>query len=274
MAALLGGAPSAAGRLALWRARRTMAATFAFGMGQLPESTWAYTAGRGGRGSDGRMLVWVVGACEAMEGQLSRRGLLAQTICRLWWPAREHGLELILCGPEMREWSLDLGRRGASRAAEHRAAAAAAASAARSARHAALAPRCWQRGGVRGGLGAAAGARRGVLHQLWHGHAPAPLVAPWLPTLDALLCLGTPTLFSCFNRHEAAGEAALLPLLGAEVLLSYSTPNPMTHALPLELIATADVPARASPSADADADADALAELAARAAGTAAVRGG
>ena len=63
-----------------------MAATFAFGMGQLPESTWAYTAGRGGRGSDGRML----------EGQLSRCGLLAQTICRLWWPAREHGLELIL----------------------------------------------------------------------------------------------------------------------------------------------------------------------------------
>ena len=86
----------AVGRRALWRARRTMAATFAFGMGQLPESTWAYTAGRGGRGSDGRMLVWVVGACEAMEGQLSRRGLLAQTICRLWWPAREHGLELIL----------------------------------------------------------------------------------------------------------------------------------------------------------------------------------
>ena len=33
VAALLGGAPSAAGRLALWRARRTMAATFAFGMG-------------------------------------------------------------------------------------------------------------------------------------------------------------------------------------------------------------------------------------------------
>ena len=83
MAALLGGAPSTAGRLALWRVRRTMAATFAFGMGQLPESTWAYTAGRGGRGSDGCRLVGVVGACEAMEGQLSRRGLLAQTICRL-----------------------------------------------------------------------------------------------------------------------------------------------------------------------------------------------
>ena len=60
-----------------------MTARFAFGMGQLPESTWAYTAGRGGRGSDGRMLVWVVGAREAMEGQLSRRGLLAQNICRL-----------------------------------------------------------------------------------------------------------------------------------------------------------------------------------------------
>ncbi len=80
MAALLGGAPSAAGRLALWLARRTMAETFAFGMGQLPESTWAYTADRGGRGSDVRMLVRVVGAREAMERQLSRRGLLAQTI--------------------------------------------------------------------------------------------------------------------------------------------------------------------------------------------------
>jgi hypothetical protein len=106
------------------------------------------------------------------------------------------------------------------------------------------------------------------------GTLPAPLVAPWLPTLDALLCLGTPTLFSCFNRHEAAGEAALLPLLGAEVLLSYSTPNSMAHALPLELIATADVPARASPSADADADADALAELAARAAASTALEAG
>lgn len=95
-----------------------------------------------------------------------------------------------------------------------------------------------------------------------------------LTTLDALLCLGTQTLFSCFNRHEAAGEAALLPLLGAEVLLSYSTPNPMAHALPLELIATADVPARASPSADADADADALAELAARAAASTALEAG
>ena len=94
------------------------------------------------------------------------------------------------------------------------------------------------------------------------------------PTLDALLCLGTPTLFSCFNRHEAAGEAALLPLLGAEVLLSYSTPNPMAHALPFELIATAEVPARASPSADADADADALAELAARAAASTALEAG
>ena len=81
-------------------------------------------------------------------------------------------------------------------------------------------------------------------------------------------------MFSCFNRHEAAGEAALLPLLGAEVLLSYSTPNSMAHALPLELIATADVPARASPSADADADADALAELAARAAASTALEAG
>ena len=80
VAALLGGAPSTAGRLALWRVRRTMAPTFAFGMGQLPESTWAYTADRGGRGSDVRMLVRVVGAREAMERQLSRRGLLAQTI--------------------------------------------------------------------------------------------------------------------------------------------------------------------------------------------------
>ncbi len=71
MAALLGGAPLAARRLALWRVRRTMAAMFTFGIGQLPESTWTYTAGRGGRGSNGRMRVWVVGACEAMEGQLS-----------------------------------------------------------------------------------------------------------------------------------------------------------------------------------------------------------
>ena len=46
----------------------------------------------------------------------------------------------------------------------------------------------------------------------------------------------------------------------------------MAHALPLERIATADVPARASPSADADADA--LVELAARAVASTALKAG
>jgi hypothetical protein len=80
---------------ALWRARRTVAFTLAHALRMLPLRT---------RHRSRRLLLWLVGAREAMEGELVRSGLLLPVLAALCpWPA---GWEVRLCGPEMQDWEL------------------------------------------------------------------------------------------------------------------------------------------------------------------------
>lgn len=232
---LLGAGPPAE-RAALWRARLTMAASLAHGLGSLPDG--ARLASRGGRGADGRVLLWVVGARESAEGRLARAGLLAEIVCALWRPAREHGLELVLCGPEMRSWVIEspiihspTGRHSQPTIPHGRG----------------IQPPnrppppltravCGTLHAVLGGGGAAALGGRcpdaAACFNSGVGTLLAPLVSPWLVTLTALLATGAPVLLTCYSVHEASGEAALLPMLGAHTLLP-SAPNPLAHPLPL-----------------------------------------
>jgi len=223
VARLLG--PPDAGRVALWRARRTMASSLTSGLALLPDRTWLNP-----RGADGRIRLWIVGAREQMEGELARQGLLADLICALWRPAREHGLDLILCGPEMREWTLqsDDDDAGGRRTGE--------------ACHRPPPPRTRSIGlTLHAYLDDAGGSisdwppDAAVCFNSGFGTLLAPLASPWLQTLAALLRTGAPLLLTCYAAHEASGEAAILRLLGAKTLLP-STANALAHAVPLELL--------------------------------------
>lgn len=224
VARLLGASP-AAERAAMWRARLTMAASLAHGLGSLPDG--AQLASRGGRGADGRVLLWVVGARESTEGRLARAGLLAEVICSLWRPAREHGLELVLCGPEMRSWRIEPNNQPAGNQATGQPPLPLTRAV------------CGTLHSVLGGDGAATlGGRTpdaAVCFNSGVGTLLAPLVSPWLPTLAALLSTGAPILLTCYSAHEASGEAALLPMLGAHTLLP-SALNPLAHPLPLSIL--------------------------------------
>ena len=65
-----------------------------------------------------RLVLWVVGAREAFEGELVRQGWLLGPLLSLDTRARDLGLEIVLIGPEMRTW--ELGVRAADAAGTHR----------------------------------------------------------------------------------------------------------------------------------------------------------
>jgi len=209
VAHLCGGLPDTA----LRRARLTTAASIAFALGVLPPGTVGCGAGRG---EGGRLLLWIVGAREAMEGELARRGLLAEPLAALWPPAARHGVELILCGPEMREWG----------PADQRPPPRPLVRAVSGTLHSRLkdAPALTTEPDAM------------LLLNSGVGTLLLPLVAPWLPTLAAVLAMRVPCILTCYNASEAAGQEALLRLFGARTLLP-SRQNPFAHAAPLPLLA-------------------------------------
>eukprot|EP00966_Prymnesium_polylepis_P231046 5346548-Prymnesium_polylepis.1 len=97
-----------ASSLDLWRSERCLAATIAYALQRLPKP---HTLARGGRGSSGRLLLWLVGAREPLEGELARQGLLVEILHRLC--PHEAGWEVVLIGPEMHTWALPAARGGA-----------------------------------------------------------------------------------------------------------------------------------------------------------------
>ena len=102
------GGQSTTKHMALARARLTMAATVAWAISLLPETSRVEMEARG-RGRDGRLLLWLVGARQAMEGELVRNGHFAEPLRRLCPTLLvQRGLELVLIGPEMQAWELVL----------------------------------------------------------------------------------------------------------------------------------------------------------------------
>ena len=116
--------PGLSGELAaLAQARLTMAATIAWALTELPAANQAELA-TSRHGRDGRLLLWIVGARESMEGELARNGHFAEPLARLLPPALSAGgLELVLIGPEMKGWELELSPHGTAAAAADGAAA-------------------------------------------------------------------------------------------------------------------------------------------------------
>ncbi len=190
----------------LWRSRTCVAASVASALELLEESR----PRQAGRGQGGRQLLWLVGSREAMEGELVRGGHLAQPLARLW--ARADGLEIHLIGPEMKQWSLSLPSDGASPPTLVTAV-----------------PGTLHEADAREPPNAAVLLNSGVGTLLW------PLVEPWLPTLALLLRLRCPTLLTCFNSHEAEGEAQVLRPLGANLILP-SRRNALSFPTPLAAV--------------------------------------
>lgn len=227
VARLLGGPPSQ-DLAPLWRARLTMAASLAYGLSSLPDRAWQRASG--GSGAEGRILVWIVGAREPMEGELVRQGMLAEAICGLWERARNHGLDLVLCGPEMRDWTEQIDHSSQTSGAQVPATRVRAVC---GTLHA-----CLEESSPTGDVSpllaqwppdAAVCFNSGV------GTLLAPLVSPWLPTLTKLLSTGAPVLMTCYSAHEVSGESAILPMLGANTLLA-SIANPLAHVVSVEIL--------------------------------------
>lgn len=149
------------------------------------------------RGQEGRLLLWVVGARESMEGELVRNGHFAEPLLQLCPPALiRGGLELVLIGPEMNEWALELPPPGSSsdppvaRTAAHRSPIIVRA--------------------LSGTMHGAAdvGQERPnaiVLFNSGIGTLLWPLVEAWLPSVASMLLLDVPILCTCFNEREAEG---------------------------------------------------------------------
>ena len=184
---------------ALSRARLTMAASVAHGLRSLPPAQLGALSVRA-RGRNGRVLVWIVGAREAMEGELARGGHLAEPLAALCPPAlASRGLELALIGPEMDTWEFSVpnpiaagapsllvrGCSGTLHALQPSSADATVDAAAAAA----------------GPPDVAVLFNSGIGTLLW------PLVEGWLPTIAQLLSYrDVPLLLTCFNEHEARGE--------------------------------------------------------------------
>ena len=65
----------ASAEASLYRARRSMGATIAGALRHFPgDEGGRLLSSHAGRGRDGRLLHWIVGAREAMEGELARGG--------------------------------------------------------------------------------------------------------------------------------------------------------------------------------------------------------
>jgi hypothetical protein len=192
----------------LWRAEYCLAASMAHG---LREALRREALLRSGRRKDGRWVVWVVGARESMEGELARRGLLGGPFAALCGLPDSVPLQLILIGPEMDgEW-------------EH-ADGAVHVTSCRATLHEWL-----------DGAGKGARCDGAVLPNSGVGTLSAPIADGWLPSLEALLAMGVPTLLTCFDEGEARGESEVLAMYGAHV---FTPPrrNPFAHACPPEAL--------------------------------------
>jgi hypothetical protein len=86
-----------------------MAASVAHALRRLPP---AHRLHGEGRGRGGRWLLWIVGAREAMEGELVRRGCLAEALVDLCPSLAAAGVEVLLVGPEMGRWEAEAARPG------------------------------------------------------------------------------------------------------------------------------------------------------------------
>ena len=240
----------------LVRSRLTMAATVAYALRKLPLSEQGVQSASCGRGRDGRLLLWIVGAREAMEGELARGGHLAGPLAALSPPSfGSRGLELVLIGPEMSTWELERTNPVAP-----------------SARSILIRARSGTLHALHPSPSAApddAPPDLVVLFNSGIGTLLWPLVEHWLPTISLLLNLSVPLLCTCFNEHEARGEEALLGGSFGTTYLLPSQQNPLAHSTPLAAVASAC-------AEDATAEATALqavvaAEAAAAAAATAIV---
>lgn len=197
------------GEDALWRARHCLAATVAHAMKHLP---WAVGVD-GGRGRDGRCLLWIVGAREALEGELARGGFLAQALCQLC--PRSRGWEIVLIGPEMQTWEMEPTSDGACMRA--------CSGTLHSMAEASVAPDLAVMG------------NSGIGTLLW------PLVEQWLPTVLRLLELDVPLLCTCYNAREAEGERVVLQGCFRARLLASHWVNPLCHPIPLDTCARGNV---------------------------------
>jgi hypothetical protein len=156
-----------------------------------------------------RTVIWIVGACEEVEGQLIRNGDLAEPLAAMC-PSLGR-LEIWLIGPDMREnWRIERG--------------------------------CSQRGAsivvraLSGTLHAvnAAGNQSDwpnyvVLFSSGIGTLAWPLVDTWLPTLTQLIQLNIPLLFTCYDEHEAAGQMTLLKEAFDATVSHAPIENPLSH---------------------------------------------
>ena len=202
-----------------------MSASVAYGIRQLPSDERDVLATRR-RGRDGRLLVWIVGAREAMEGELARGGHLAEPLAALCPPSlASHGLEVVLIGPEMETWEFER---------QHPTSATTLLVCARSGTLHALDDASLRVGD------ASMGGRPDlmVLFNSGIGTLLWPLVEGWVPTIALLLSLrDVPLILTCFNAHEAGGEEAVLSGAFKAATVLESRRNPLAHATPLECAA-------------------------------------
>ena len=202
----------------LWKARHCQALTLVHGLLQLPEPH-SLNGPNGGRGQNGRWLLWIVGAREAVEGELARQGLLVEVLNHLC--PRKAGWELVLIGPEMRCWEMETSGSGLLRARN-------------GALHCVLTERPDEK------PDAAVLFNSGIGTLLW------PLVNQWLPTVIRLLQLDVPLLCTCFNVCELEGERQVFEQTFGATALTEARPNPFSHPMPIaafapELLSTESV---------------------------------
>ena len=192
-----------------------MAATVAHAIELLPNEHQHFE----GRGRDKRLLLWIVGAREPMEGELARAGHLAEPIAALCDHIACRGLELVLIGPEMKEWEMERPASSSQRPSLLVRALSATLHVAMSRETAAAAP------------DAIVLFNSGIGTLIW------PLVEAWLPSISAMLALEVPILLTCFNEREKEGEQMLFGQAFEAHNLLAPRVNPFAHVVPLEVIA-------------------------------------
>lgn len=195
-AKLLGDAPSDAAALDLWRVKRTMAGTLAYGLHRLQLCR-------------SPLCIWVVGAWEETEGDLARHKLLIEVVTNL---CSTSALEIWLIGPEMQgAWELE--------------ACGCVVRAYCGTLHSMLEDRDVQ---SKCGLPDVA-----VLFNSGIGTLVNELVESWLPSLSCLLAKDVPVILTCFNANEVEGQRRLLQQCFKANVLIASHENPFAAALPL-----------------------------------------
>jgi len=189
------GVPDEPGARQQFREAKCFAAAVAWGLLQLPASAPAAPVGRA-------VVAWVVGARSLMEGQLAQDGewrLLADVFPDLQW-------ELVLVGPEMN--------------ADTEATAADGGDGRVQARSVRLKGHEWAR-------------QRPprpdfvVCFNSGIGTLSIALVRHWLETIEELLLLDVPVLFTCFGQKERKGEEFIIHQLYKARVLADSRENPL-----------------------------------------------